>query len=324
MNEDTTQTIPAPDPAPEPGGRPPLRRTADDKLIGGVCAGIARHLGVDPVLVRLAVVALVVLGGFSLLLYPLAWIFIKGEPGAPGFGRAAWIAALVVAAFVVCGGAFVVGALTVGFGGGVALGIVLVVVAIAIAALSVPSRRARWAVAPALALALGGAIPAAADIDLRGGFGSDHRAPADATTLASGVQRLGAGDAVYDLRQTRFERGDTRVHLRVGAGRLRVLVPHGVCVSLDAHAGLGRVVAFGRQAGGADVDVQADPVGARRVPRLVLSAKLGAGTVEIGDSARQIDALDESGRGRSVFAPDGGNGSLGDAVDRHCTAARAG
>jgi signal transduction histidine kinase len=44
--------------------------------MGGVCAGIARRFGVDPVLVRLAFVIATAAWGFGLVLYALAWLVI--------------------------------------------------------------------------------------------------------------------------------------------------------------------------------------------------------------------------------------------------------
>ena len=61
-----------------------LRRSTDDKVLGGVCGGIARYLGVDAVLIRLlAVVLAIVGGGAGLIAYLIAWIVIpKDQPAA--------------------------------------------------------------------------------------------------------------------------------------------------------------------------------------------------------------------------------------------------
>jgi phage shock protein PspC (stress-responsive transcriptional regulator) len=58
-------------PSPQPKR---LVRTQDDKMIAGVCGGLARYLGVDPTLVRVvAVVALVFGFPAALVGYLLAW-----------------------------------------------------------------------------------------------------------------------------------------------------------------------------------------------------------------------------------------------------------
>ena len=63
-----------------------LRRSTDDKVLGGVCGGIARYLGVDAVLIRLlAVVLTIVGGGAGLIAYLVAWIVIpKDRTDNPG------------------------------------------------------------------------------------------------------------------------------------------------------------------------------------------------------------------------------------------------
>ena len=40
-----------------------LRRPRDDRVLAGVCSGIARYFGLDPIIVRLAFVILTVAGG---------------------------------------------------------------------------------------------------------------------------------------------------------------------------------------------------------------------------------------------------------------------
>lgn len=60
--------------------RPPLVRTRDQRLIAGVCVAIARHLRVDPLVVRLVMVLLTIAFGGGLVAYALGWIFIpQGE-----------------------------------------------------------------------------------------------------------------------------------------------------------------------------------------------------------------------------------------------------
>jgi len=62
-----------------------LTRSRDDRFIGGVAAGIATRLKVDPVFVRIAFLASVVLGGIGLLAYVvlLAVMPVEGDPAEP-------------------------------------------------------------------------------------------------------------------------------------------------------------------------------------------------------------------------------------------------
>jgi phage shock protein C len=68
-------------PAPEPAGHV-LRRSRDDRILGGVCGGMGRYFGVDSTLVRLAFVALTFAGGGGILVYLVAWLLMpEEEPG---------------------------------------------------------------------------------------------------------------------------------------------------------------------------------------------------------------------------------------------------
>lgn len=58
-----------------------LRRDVHDRKIAGVCGGLARHLDIDPTLVRVVVVVLTIFGGAGLLLYAALWLFVP-EQGA--------------------------------------------------------------------------------------------------------------------------------------------------------------------------------------------------------------------------------------------------
>src|SRR4051794_23456691 len=62
---------------------PVLRRDTDHRVIAGVCAGLARQLGVDPLIVRVAFVAAATAGGLGVALYVLAWVFVPAGD-APG------------------------------------------------------------------------------------------------------------------------------------------------------------------------------------------------------------------------------------------------
>ncbi|MES1193017.1 MAG: PspC domain-containing protein, partial [Solirubrobacterales bacterium] len=63
--------------------RPPPRRDDDRKVIAGVCAGAARWLGVDPLIVRIAVVILTVASGVGLPIYIAGWLLLPPADGSP-------------------------------------------------------------------------------------------------------------------------------------------------------------------------------------------------------------------------------------------------
>lgn len=59
-----------------------LRRSKQDRVIAGVCGGLGRYLGVDPILIRVAFVVLAIGGGIGFLIYGVAWLVIpREEPG---------------------------------------------------------------------------------------------------------------------------------------------------------------------------------------------------------------------------------------------------
>ena len=73
-------------------------------MLGGVCAGLARTWGVDPLLVRAGlVVAAVVTSGFALLLYAVLWLVVPNDKTMRprrGPRSALWLLALLLAVVV--------------------------------------------------------------------------------------------------------------------------------------------------------------------------------------------------------------------------------
>lgn len=59
-----------------------LTRSRSDRMIAGVCGGLARYFNIDPVIVRLAFVLAVFAGGMSPLIYVVLWIVMPEEGAA--------------------------------------------------------------------------------------------------------------------------------------------------------------------------------------------------------------------------------------------------
>ena len=86
-----------------------IRRSTSDVKLAGLCGGLARHWGVDPVLVRVGFAMLALSGGIGLVLYLAGWLLLPadGKDTAPAddlFGaatrkwpREVWIAIVSVA-----------------------------------------------------------------------------------------------------------------------------------------------------------------------------------------------------------------------------------
>ena len=87
-----------------------LSRRRDERIVAGVCAGVARWIGVDPLVVRVATVILALANGVGVVAYGVAWLVLPAsgtdvplaeraarppaEPGAPAArdGRAGELA----------------------------------------------------------------------------------------------------------------------------------------------------------------------------------------------------------------------------------------
>jgi phage shock protein PspC (stress-responsive transcriptional regulator) len=89
-------------------------RRSDDRVVAGVCAGIAEAIGVDPTLVRLVFTLLALAGGAGIALYGAVWLYMNGKGwlavvalvAASGFGlRGLGLSAQTAAALVLiaCG-----------------------------------------------------------------------------------------------------------------------------------------------------------------------------------------------------------------------------
>lgn len=57
-----------------------LYRSRTDKMIAGVCGGIAKYFNVDATIVRLLFVLFFILGGGALLVYVIMWLIVPQEP----------------------------------------------------------------------------------------------------------------------------------------------------------------------------------------------------------------------------------------------------
>ncbi|MFR9503678.1 MAG: PspC domain-containing protein [Rikenellaceae bacterium] len=51
-----------------------LYRPSNDRIIAGVCSGIANYFGLDPTLLRIVALLLIIFGGLSLWVYIIIWI----------------------------------------------------------------------------------------------------------------------------------------------------------------------------------------------------------------------------------------------------------
>jgi len=58
-----------------------LYRSKQDRMIAGVCGGIAEYFGIDPVIVRIIAVILILPGGLpGFLPYIILWVVVPENP----------------------------------------------------------------------------------------------------------------------------------------------------------------------------------------------------------------------------------------------------
>jgi signal transduction histidine kinase len=72
--------------APGPRSRRPLRRSARERVLGGVCGGIAARLAVGCTVVRVVAVISIALGGIGILAYMAFWVAIPAADEGESIG----------------------------------------------------------------------------------------------------------------------------------------------------------------------------------------------------------------------------------------------
>ena len=297
-----------------PGDDRPRRfsRQTDGRMLGGVAGGTAIYLGVDPVIVRIAFVALTLFGGLGIILYAIGWLLIP-EDGAEeslaqnalsgrGSGHHRWaVVAVAVIALTVFFSLVSSGPRSWGpgwfFGAGMVWLAVAAIAVLAVARVGGAHRLLKalglmiLSLVALLAVIVGGALTevALSGVPIHGGVGDRELRP----TVASQVQRdyrLAIGNMVLDLRNVQFPAGSTSVNASVGIGHLLVEVPPGVDVNVNAHSGIGNVTYSDGQG---NTDAQSFGTGSAAgagnpsVAHLNLTATTGVGVVQL---ARAVGA----------------------------------
>ncbi|MGD0953862.1 MAG: PspC domain-containing protein [Methanotrichaceae archaeon] len=57
-----------------------LYRSRKNRVIAGICGGLAEYFDIDPIIVRLITLILVLSFGAGLIAYIIAWIVVPEEP----------------------------------------------------------------------------------------------------------------------------------------------------------------------------------------------------------------------------------------------------
>ena len=215
--------------------------------------------------------------GLLLLVGVAVWWLIWGRTGEADARRTLTRIAVVLLVLAVSAALFVASVWTAGAGGGVAVAILVIAIGVLLAVAAFRGG-ARWLIVPALAIAGGLGVVAAADIDLRGGYGERVYVPGSLTELRQDYD-LGAGRLEVDLREVDFAAGTRRLNMEVGFGEAVLVVPRSVCVVADAGVGAGYLRVLGWDDGGFNVGWDEDGAFGSSA-RLVVDAHVGMGALQ--------------------------------------------
>ncbi|MGY5884787.1 PspC domain-containing protein [Modestobacter lacusdianchii] len=289
---------PPPPPTPGPAPRPQLRRSRNDRVIGGVAGGLAEYTGIDALLWRVGAIALTLAGGSGIIIYLLLWLLMPsapaaqpGDPAAPATrapsGPRSPVPGVTVAALLIVLGLGVLVTqftdLDLGPRGFLGSALLVVGVGLVVGALTGVGRGAKGGLIT-LGLLLSAALLVASTVQLPNGeMGDRTYRPITAAGVQS-VYEHGAGDFTLDLTGIDLD-GTGRpitTEIDAGVGDIDVVVPYAADVRVSVDNGIGEVELFGEivdegyfpGSGSADWSDDDDP-------EIVLTISSGLGDVEV-------------------------------------------
>ena len=265
-----------------------LERSSSSRVVAGVSGGLGRYFDLNPAVFRLGFVVLTLLGGAGLLVYLAAVLVIPDE------GKDASIAAEVLAerrdrpwplvGLGLIGVATLVlisrGELWPSAGAGWFLLVLGGLVILWTSSRGSRGRRIAIVATVTISLLLAAAITATAvafawfNVSLSDGVGDRVYAPAAAAAIKPSYE-VGIGSLRVDLSGVNVST-PTHIKATVGLGELKVIVPHGVRVTVNAHAKAGEVHVLGQNDDGRNANIT---TGTGRL--LTVDARVGAGRVDV-------------------------------------------
>ncbi len=273
-----------------------LERSRSDRKLAGVAGGLAQYFDLDPIIFRIGFIILTVLGGSGLLVYVAGWLILPEE------GKDESIAAEVLRnrrekpwALIGLGLLALAGLILLGsndlWPSGDGIWIVLAIVGAIILWRQRRAERGRRRVLPVVlgvlaalivAVVASAAVAVAALGNLGDGVGDRvYRvsSPAD----LSRAYELGIGTLELDLSNEQLPAGRTPLRLRVGLGRVHLVVPNDAVVAYRAKGHLSDLKILGQERSGWKVVTSGReaPSIAAGGPVLVVDAKVGVGEVDI-------------------------------------------
>jgi phage shock protein PspC (stress-responsive transcriptional regulator) len=249
-----------PPPPTGPTGRPALRRSRSDKVIGGVAGGLAEYTGIDALLWRVGAIALTLAGGSGLIIYLLLWVFMPaGPPGQPGdptavdrlrTGPRSAVPGVTVAALLILLGLGVL--LTqftdvdLGARGYLGTALLVVGVGLVVGAVTGVGRGAKSGLI-GLGVVLAAALVAVSTVHLPHGPVGDRTYRPTSAGAVQPVYEHAAGNLTVDLRNVDVSGLDQPVVTRIdhGIGDVAVLVPSTADVQVSVDNSIGNTDLFG-------------------------------------------------------------------------------
>ena len=273
-----------------------LERSRTDRKIAGVAGGLARYFDLDPIIFRIGFIILTVLGGSGLLVYVAGWLILPEE------GKDESIAAEVLRtrrerpwALIGLGLLALAGLILVGnndlWPSGDGVWIVLAIVGAIILWRQRRAERGRrrtvrvflGVLAALIVAAVASAAVAVAALGNLGDGVGDRTYRVSSPADLSRAYKLGIGTLELDLSHAQLPAGRTPLRLRVGLGRVHLVVPNDAVVAYRAKGHLSDLKILGQERSGWKVVTSGReaPSIAAGGPVLVVDAKVGVGEVDI-------------------------------------------
>jgi hypothetical protein len=117
------------------------------------------------------------------------------------------------------------------------------------------------------------------EVPFEGGLGEAFFTPQSAGEVRD-EYRLAGGELRLDLTQIEPSSEPVEIDASVSMGELNVVVPADASTVIGAHAGAGKIVLFGHETDGADVDQMYEPDEVTD-PDFRLNLEVGFGTVHV-------------------------------------------
>jgi phage shock protein PspC (stress-responsive transcriptional regulator) len=282
--------------------RPTIRRSATDKVLGGVAGGLAEYSGIDALLWRVGFVALA-LAGPGVPVYLLMWLLVPGPYGRgrpfvraaggatavrPPVGPRSPVPGVTLAGLLIVLGVLVALTRLTGWDIGPRgfIGAALLVVGLGLVAAAFTGGRAFRGGLIALGVVLSFALVAASSVPwarFHGGVGNRTYAPVSAAAVQASYD-AGVGNTTVDLSGVALAGASTPIRTAVdgGVGNLHVLVPTSADVQITVDDGMGNVDVLGHgSTDGFYPGSGSAPWTGDGRPELVITIDAGIGNVEV-------------------------------------------